>query len=413
MVILTPTRRLFWLAGLLIGSSLPALAEDLPAPDASIARIEIQIPATGVVPYVGEMVLADLRGYYDIKIGKEVVEAPAKGQVDWVQLDKDDWGKEQVGPRQLTVFRRRLALFPTRAGTLTIDPFLQHLTVIGNDGVRFERQIASAPVTLDAAPLPGDAGDWWLPARWLELSDVWDKDPATLHDDETVTRTVTLRALGVTPAMLPPAPGMRVPGLITFETPEERSIELTPEGPIATAIWRWKFRPITGGVGLLPEVRIPWFDTVSRVRKDAVLEAASVGLAGLGDNAGTNWAADFQRPYLVGLAALAGLAGTFALLLPGLGLSAPGRRRGVFRRFLPDPARAALRRAVRRGDAVAAHHAADALVPRPDRDARAAAAMAALERYLYGRNSRVGGFDLKSFGRHFARRVRATDPRPE
>ncbi|MCF8480110.1 MAG: hypothetical protein K9H25_06740 [Rhodospirillum sp.] len=350
-------------------------------------------------PYQGEMVLVTVKGYYhDFRIGKEHLSTPSTASFDWVQLGRDSWTDAMVDGRKYTVVTRKLALFPRESGKLTIEPFLHHLTLIDGDGQWFTRDITSSPETLEVLPPPADPSrSWWLPARSITFSDVWDRDPATLKDNETATRTVTITALGANPQTLPPTPALRERWLITFTEPEQRTVQPTEAGPETTVTWIWRLRPITGEPGVIPEVRIPWFDTKDRVPKEIVLAAAPIGNQGFGGNTTAHWANHFEGGPLLTAVALAGLG-------LGLWLTLSGRS---LRFEAPDPIgwgkdlrrnwsnRQALREALAAKDSARIHRAAWRLLAdwKGEPPPAMTQAMVDLDRVLHARNNRHDGAD--------------------
>jgi len=124
-----------------------------------------------------------------------------------------------------------------------------------------------------------------------------------------------LRALGVTPELLPEQPAMREPWLITFTPPEERNVQNTKEGPVSTVVWVWKLRPITGEPGVIPEVSIPYFDTSQREEKSVIIPASPIGYASFASNNSEAWQSGFKAS---GWQWAAGLSGIFVAIFSTL-----------------------------------------------------------------------------------------------
>ena len=231
-----------------------------------------------------------------------------------------------------------------------------------------------------------------------------------MRDGENVERTVTLRALGVSEQMLPPQPNLRQPWLITFTAPEERSIELTPAGPVTTVVWRWTLRPITGEPGVLPQVTFPWFDTVERVSRSAVLRAAPFGYAGFGANTKARWQSSFSGFAWAGAALAAGV------FLPLLLLSPRGRRRRVSEilaplgHLLPRKDLMALKKAYRQNDLKRFRETARRMAesfPDPHR-LKLDRMLADLDRQLFGPAGPPQSLDTGSIVRAFEAAVRSS-----
>ena len=311
------------------------------------ARLEVTTEIGAPEPYAHEMVLVRIRGTYTVQMTLETLEQPDLSDFAWMQLGRDRWTATMVDGRAARAYERVMALFPRRPGRLVIEPFVHRLTLLGPGGERVRHDVVSAPVAVAARAEP--AAGWWLPARALRLTDAFDRDPAALAPGETARRTVTIEAEGVPPDRLPPMPSLRAPGVVAFADPEERSGRLTPEGPVATVVWRWTVRPVNAEPSALPAVTIPWFDTVARRTEQVRLAERRVARLGAA-------AAAEEPPALVRHRTLAvALAGALGL---GLGLAALGaggrpnaaRLAHAFAALHPDPDRRAMRRAVRTRD---------------------------------------------------------------
>ena len=381
------------LAACLVGAH-GALAEDrdIPERDASLQVVIDPLPAT---PYDGEMVLVTIRGIYDVTIALESLQQPELRNFGWTQLGRDSWGKQRIAGREMTVFERRLALYPHGSGTLTISPFVHHLTLVAANGDRFVHDVVSKPVELKVEARPAANGNWWLPARNVTYSDVWDRDPGMLGNGETATRTVTITAVGVPPNALPPPPKMVASWLIAFMAPERRSVELTKEnGPVSTVVWQWRFRPARSEPGRMKAFHIPWFDTQSRQARDIVLGSQRIAFAAIAAPKGPGRVAGLLTANAGWLAALAGALMVLALLLPGLKLKSQSDIAALMRRMRPDPDRRRLKRAADRGDWPGARIAVKRLVDKTDPAAadpiaadRRREALAAIDRRLYARKT--------------------------
>lgn len=287
----------------------------------------------------GEMVPLTIRAVYDLKIANEHLEIAPSEAFDWLQIAPDDWHEERIGGLPRLVMERRLALFPRRAGVLHFGPVTHHLTVIDRESRRQEMAVVGQPVEISVGAFPRERG-WKMAAHGVTLKDELSTDPSRLADGETVTRRVTLRALGALPEMLPPRPVVSENWLITFAAPVERRLILTAEGPVAEAVWTWQFRPETGEPGVLEEVVIPYFDTDAREMRSVSIPPLPIAYASFAESRVE--AGDFgMRDRLAGLAAGgAGLAAGLGLLAwrrapegAGAALARWGRRWSPRRRW--------------------------------------------------------------------------------
>ena len=108
--------------------------------------------------------------------------------------------------------------------------------------------------------------------------------------------------------MLPSQPELREPWLITFTPPEERTVQLTPEGPVSTVVWVWYLRPITGAPGVIPQVDIPYFDTKDRTTKFVTVPSSPIGYASFTNNSSEGWQSGFKPSRIIWVGFFFGIA---------------------------------------------------------------------------------------------------------
>lgn len=359
------------LAAFLLGLfALPALAE---------GNLTLRILADESAQHAiaGEMIPVTIRAVYDRKIANEKLELAPTDAFDWIQTAPDDWHEEMIGGLPWIVMERHLAIWPKRPGLLHFGPARHRLTVIDKQSQRQDVVVEAPPLALSVGAFPAARG-WKVAARALDLTDDLSTDAAHLADGATVTRRVTLRALGALPEHLPPRPVVSETWLITFAAPVERRLTLTAAGPVAEVVWTWQFRPETGEPGVLAPVAIPWFDSTRRQMATAEIPPLTIGYA--------SFYTGRVPTGRIGAGQVWALAGMVALgLCTGLGLAAlrlaptasAGAMARLRRHWSPLP-RWRLWRAGRRGDLLALRRAAeDAGLP-PDRLAR-------IDRAIYGR----------------------------
>ncbi|MBY8977103.1 BatD family protein [Rhodobacteraceae bacterium NNCM2] len=373
-----------WIFAVLIclfAATAPAMADTELTPDQ--ARIELVFANPRHPLIEGEMILATYRGYYDVPITLEEFSVPRMRDFDWVQLARDKWSVQVVDGREVRVMERPMAFFPQRSGELKLKAATHDLTILTPGGKREQRVIQTAPLVIEVSPAPAAPGTWWLPASAIESSDTWAAQADTLNDGDSVERRVTLRVLGATDKMIPPQPRMREPWLITFRSPEERTTELTPAGPLTTVTWTWTLRPKTGEPGVIPEVQIPWFDTIEREAKSVRLKATPIGYAGFGDNNVVNWQRDFSGAWRMLVAGIAGALCAAILMAPGGRIRRREELLARLRSLLPDRRIRSLRKAGRNADMKSFRRIALTGSDGAEK-ARILAAIAPLDRHLFG-----------------------------
>lgn len=370
-----------------------ARAQDIQPGD---LRLTLTIEDGAVVPYVGEMVLVTLEGTFRLPIIREQMIQPDLEGFSWMQLGNDYWAEERKDGFPVKVFRRRMALFPERSGDLEIGAFTHRLTLAGPHNKWVEHDIHSDPVRIEVAPKP-DVNGWWLPVRRLRVSDDWSNAPDQLGEGEGVLRIIRVEALGISPDLLPPMPEMTSPSAVIFPHPEKRLVDLSPQGPVAVAFWRWTVMPQTPPSAIIEPIELSYFDTVAREMRVVTISPQRVAVRGdaLVLPSAPPPPGRARGGLLLG-GVLAGLVLGLAGLLAGRGI---GRREEILWRLGLHPDQRALARAARAGDAPGAWRAARRIERGHAAGVEGRSALRRLEAGLFGK----GGTDtdLRVFRRRF------------
>ncbi|EBA06949.1 BatD family protein [Sagittula stellata] len=362
------------------------------AVDPDDLQLTVTVLEQADIPYAREMVMIVIRGVYKRHITLEKLEQPDLPGFNWTQLGPDTWREERIRGQKVKVLERRMALYPERAGTLTIGAFTHHLTLTDEGDDWFEHDITSAPVTIEVAPAPAlPDGGWWFPARRVQVADNWSNAPDQLTAGEGVLRIVRVEAVGVTPEMVPPMPELTSPSAMIFPHPEKRLIQLSPEGPVTYVFWRWTIRPTNDRSTIVEPIGFSYFDTVSREMREVVISAQRVAY----DEAALPPPPPPEDParlpgWPMVLAALAAFGAGLAWMLKGQRAD----QSALLRRLpLLDPQVRALRRAARAGDAAATRRAARAILRRDG--VATSHLLDGFDRARFGRQTRA--VDLRAF----------------
>ena len=321
--------------------------------------LEVSVETSADDILKGEMVLVTIHGRYRRHITLEKLETPELDGFNWMQLGQDTWYETRERGQPIKNFRRRMALFPDRTGTLTIPPFVHHLTLTDEGDDWFEHDIASAPVSLDVDPAPAVEG-WWFPVRRLEISDQWSNAPDQLKPGEGVLRVIRIQAIGVSPDMIPPMPELHSPSAMIFPHPDKRFVELSPMGPVSIAFWRWTIRPTNNTSAIIEPIEFDYFDTTTRKMQTVTISAQRIAME---ESAAPPSMPPPEparlHPLLMTLGFVVALGAGTWLLWPGRNLALATDRFGPF-----DPVRFRLRQSARRGDLSGLRHHAAALIAR-------------------------------------------------
>lgn len=123
--------------------------------------------------------------------------------------------------------------------------------------------VTSAEIALEVKP---NAADYpttaaWLPARSLSMSETWNPEPDHCQVGDSLTRTLTLKAEGLSSAQLPALPATDVNGLRRYPDLPQLSNQISENGLIGSREEREALVPTRVGQVELPAVEVVWWNT--------------------------------------------------------------------------------------------------------------------------------------------------------
>jgi len=188
------------------------------------------------------------------------------------------------------VLERRYAVFPQASGELVITPVAFEGEVVGQGEatmglsrlfargkrVRLRTPVARATALSPPADFPGRT---WLPAKNLQLTEEWSKDPDSLRAGEPVTRTLRLQAAGLSAEQLPEIAVTVTDGVKEYG--DQPIIRTTTDTDWVHGVREQRIAlvPAKKGTYSLPEIRIDWWDTERNAPRQATIPARILRVA--------------------------------------------------------------------------------------------------------------------------------------
>lgn len=181
----------------------------------------------------------------------------------------------------------RYAIFPEQSGTLEIPTqiFTSRLgqgrrSFFGHGGGGQLVRRSTKPITVNVLPKPDSFGPTdWLPARRLMLQENWSTPPEQLRVGESATRSIRIVGDGLQGAQLPPILFTPIDGLKYYPDQPQISEQETEDGLQGIRQDSAAVVPIRAGTYVIPEIRIPWWDTQQGKVQFAVLPERRITVA--------------------------------------------------------------------------------------------------------------------------------------
>lgn len=192
-----------------------------------------------------------------------------------------------IDGRQWLVHEVRYAIFPEQSGTLEIPAQVfsgrvsqgrRSIFGRGSSGALVRR--STQAITVNVLPRPNSyTAPTWLPALRITLQENWSTPPEGLRVGESVTRSIEILGEGLQGAQLPPILLAPVDGLKYYPDQPQISEREVASGLLGVRMDSAAVVPTRAGTFLIPEIRIPWWDTKSRQIRYAVLPEREITVA--------------------------------------------------------------------------------------------------------------------------------------
>lgn len=247
----------------------------------------LEVEAQPTSAYVQSQILYTIRFYRAVNLNSATMPEPtfSGGEVRVQQLGEDSSFETRRNGRRYVVIERNYALFPQQSGAITINPITLDAQVVNSRAGVFDpfgqntstRRLNSKRVKLDIKPIPTAMQNQpWLPAEDLRLSESWSQQSPEFVVGEPITRTLTLKADGLSAAQLPALPMPQGDGFKTYPDQPRLNDKRGSQGINGTRQEKIAIIPTRPGELTLPAIEIPWWNVNRQQREVATLPARTV-----------------------------------------------------------------------------------------------------------------------------------------
>lgn len=243
--------------------------------------------------YVQAQILYRIKVYRAVATRQPALREPTITGVEaLVELAGDERTYETVlKGKAYSVVERVLAIFPQESGEIAISPAKFEARILRNGRITGRKVFESGSHTINVLPIPAPPADFpnaaWLPARDVQLSEEWSREPSELEAGEPITRHVTISVLGQIETQIPAIEPPVIDGMNVYADKPELTRRIEAEGIRGIRKDQYALIGVRGGTVEIPELEVPWWNIeagewrVARLpartlRIDAPAEAAVV-----------------------------------------------------------------------------------------------------------------------------------------
>jgi len=232
--------------------------------------------------YVQAQVLYRVKVYRSVATRQPRLFEPDIGGVDvLVEIVGEERNYESlINGRNYNVVERVYALFPQASGEIRISPARFEARVLREGRITGRKVFQSDPVTVNVKPIPPPPRDFpgaaWFPAKSVELSEEWSREPESIPAGEPITRHVTVTALGQLSTQIPVIEGVESNGVKIYPDKPDLRVGAVPQGVLASRKDQYAMIGVDAGRVELPALHLPWWNIDAEAWEIATLPARTI-----------------------------------------------------------------------------------------------------------------------------------------
>ena len=259
------------------------------SPQNGDSQVTVELETSKDTAYVQEQIIVTLRLYTTVGLSGIDLQPLQVKDALVVQLDEKQY-QTKINGRPGAVVETRYALFPQQSGELLIPSVLYQVSLdagqrdlwdrfYGNSQSNIRRlRTDEQRLDIKPAPLAGN-NQPWLPANKVELVEHWSAGVDSLKVGEPITRTITIKADGLTAGQIAPLQLNNPDGLTFYNDQAQTEDQKTPRGILGSRIETIAIVPTKAGRFTIPETSVAWWDTNSQSFQQATLPAVTLDVS--------------------------------------------------------------------------------------------------------------------------------------
>lgn len=235
--------------------------------------------------YVQQQFTLTIKLYFAVNLESGSLSDPELLDAEIIKLGQDEQKEEIINGRRFQVIERKFAVTPQKSGELTIEmPIFsgevsmpssrRHGLFSFNNSKPVS--VVSEPVKINVKAKPQHYQGQWLPSELFSIHQEWQPNDGDFMVGEPITRTVTITAAGLSKEQLPKIQMGNITGLKIYPDQPELHGGINGERLVSQAVMNFAIVASQAGSFNLPEIRIPWWNTVTNKQEYAVLPEQTI-----------------------------------------------------------------------------------------------------------------------------------------
>ena len=235
--------------------------------------------------YVQQQLTLTVKLHFSTELKRGSLTEPTLEGASITQIGKDKEEDTIINGRRYRVIERTYAISPKNSGEFVLkSPVFSGEILLPstrrNNMFSFSEtkpvSVIGDEIPLVVRPIPDTFQGTWLPSDLLAIHQDWQPDVTTFKVGEPITRSITLTAAGLSEEQLPILE-MTVPkGLKVYPDQAQLHTGMTSGRLVSQKVRNFAIVASKAGEYQLPEINIPWWNTVTNRYQIATISAQTI-----------------------------------------------------------------------------------------------------------------------------------------
>jgi hypothetical protein len=235
--------------------------------------------------YVQQQLTLTVKLHFSAELKRGSLTEPTLEGASITQIGKDKEEDTIINGRRYRVIERTYAISPKNSGEFLLkSPVFSGEILLpstrGNNMFSFSEtkpvSVIGDEIPLTVRPIPDTFQGTWLPSNLLAIHQNWQPNVTTFTVGEPITRSITLTAAGLSEEQLPVLE-MTVPkGLKVYPDQAQLHTGMSSGHLVSQKVRNFAIVASKPGEYQLPEINIPWWNTVTNRYQVATIAAQTI-----------------------------------------------------------------------------------------------------------------------------------------
>ena len=255
-----------------------------PVERAGVEPVFMEVTADKESVYVQEQLLLTVRINSAVSLNDLQMDELQLENAFIKEINSSQYQRDISGIPHITV-EKVFAIFPQTSGTFVI-PSIPAIAVVATQRRSIFDQgkslrIRSNPLNITVNEMPTSIkSENWLPAKNISLQESWSNDPTEIKLGDSITRTITTTAVGLSAEQIPP---IEIKAGSKFKSyPDQPAFEDRQSDQGVTGIRKDAIALVATEPGkiTLPEITVEWWDISKNTMQTATLPEITLTVTG-------------------------------------------------------------------------------------------------------------------------------------